>query len=115
VSSTLARALIAALCGAVAAAGAHAAQAPVRYTCPADQDLTVQRTASTARVTFNGRSYALQRKHSSIGDKYLSANAALIIDGPSAVFVADGTLGMGACQEAVPVALGTPSRKSPPR
>ena len=111
----LTRALIAGLCGAVAAAGADAAQAPVRYTCPADQDLTVQRTASTARVSFNGRSYDLQRKHSSIGDKYLSANAALIIDGPSAVFVADGTLGMGACQEAVPVALGAPTRKSPPR
>lgn len=83
---------------------AHALAAPVRYACPASENLTVKRNLAAARVTLAGRTYDLQRKQSSIGVKYLSANAALIIDGASAVFVADDHLDLGTCVRALPVA-----------
>lgn len=74
------------------------------YDCPASQDLSVHRSAHVAQVSLGGRTYVLKRKPSSIGDKYLTQKAALIIDGDSAVFVADGHLDLGTCRRAVPVA-----------
>lgn len=82
----------------------HALPAPVRYACPASRELTVQNNLATARVTLAGRNYDLQRKRSSIGKKYLSANAALIIDEGSAIFVAEDQLDVGTCVRSVPVA-----------
>ncbi len=76
---------------------------PVRYTCPESGDLTVERNSASAHVEVAGRSYDLQRKRSSIGEKYISPNAALIIDGPSAVFVAEDRLDLGTCVRAEPV------------
>jgi membrane-bound inhibitor of C-type lysozyme len=101
-----AKILLAGLLAAMPCAGAPAATAPVRYTCSADKHLTVQRNASVARVSLDGRSYDLRRKHSSIGDKYLSEDAAMIIDGSSLVFVADDDLDLGTCVREVPLALG---------
>jgi len=83
---------------------AHGLPAPVRYACPASENLTVKRNLAAARVTLAGRTYDLQRKQSSIGEKYLSASAALIIDGTSAVFVANDHLDLGTCVRSVPVA-----------
>ena len=79
-------------------------RAPVGYACPAREGLMVQRDGSSARVNSSGRNYVLQRNHSSIGDKYLSAKAALIIDGDSAVFVTDDHLNLGTCVRVIPVA-----------
>ena len=107
------RILLAGLCAALHCAGASAATTPMRYTCSADKHLTVERNASVARVSFDGRSYDLHRKHSSIGDKYLSTDAALIIDGPSAVFVTGGNLDLGSCVQEVPLALGESAAKPP--
>lgn len=87
--------------------GAHAASAAtpaIRYACDARQNLVVQRTASNAHVHFIDRSYDLRRARSSIGVKYLSENAALIIDGRSAVFVAEDRPQLGACVEAMRIA-----------
>lgn len=100
----IARCLVASVCGALAAAQVNAAAAPVRYTCPGKPDLTVERGASVARVSFAGRTYELQRHRSDIGAKYLSKTAALIIDGASAVFVADEHPNIGTCVQAVPIA-----------
>ena len=71
---------------------AHAAApvaAPVRYACADSREFIVTRSAASATVVFRDRTYTLQRGRSSIGEKYLSDAAALILDGPSAVFVAD--------------------------
>lgn len=81
------------------AAHAGAATKEVRYLCEPAQQLVVQRTSRTAAVRFIDRSYVLDRKASSIGERYVSANAALIIDGPSAVFVAEDRLQLGTCLE----------------
>lgn len=98
------RAFLATLLGGLAAAEACAVPAPVQYECPASENLTVEREGSIARVTFAGRSYDLRQKRSSIGDKYISQSAALIIDGDSAVFVAEDQLDIGTCVRALPVA-----------
>jgi membrane-bound inhibitor of C-type lysozyme len=101
----VAGALMIAVVSVLASAQAHAATPPtVRYACEERQNLTIQRDATTARVTFIDRSYELQRRRSSIGVKYGSPSAALIIDGKSAVFVADDRLQLGACTEAFTVA-----------
>jgi membrane-bound inhibitor of C-type lysozyme len=76
----------------------------VRYTCEGADDLVIQRDASTAHVKFADRSYQLRRKASGIGEKYMAPGAALIIDGDSAVFVADDHLQLGACIEASSIA-----------
>jgi hypothetical protein len=87
--------------------GAHAASAATpatRYACDERQNMVVQRAGSNAHVDFIDRSYDLRRARSSIGVKYVSDNAALIIDGRSAVFVAEDRLQLGACVEAMRIA-----------
>ena len=85
-------------------AQAHAASGPVRYQCEARQNLVIERSARTAHVRFIDREYSLGRKASSMGEKYASSTAALIIDGRSAVFVAEDRLQLGACVEAGAIA-----------
>jgi hypothetical protein len=81
-------------------AQAHAAASATRYACEGRQNLVIERDRTTAHVNFIDRSYELRRKPSSIGAKYESSKAALIIDGQSAVFVAEDRLQLGACIEA---------------
>ena len=85
------------------AAQAHAAT--VRYACDARQNLTVERDGDAANVRFLRRTYKLERKASSIGLKYVAATAALIIDGRSAVFVAEDRLQFPACTEVATAAV----------
>lgn len=85
----------------VLGAQAHAASAvPTSYKCVPRQKLVVSRTAGRAVVQFIDRTYELARKPSAIGVKYISPTAALIIDGPSAVFVAQDRLQLGSCVDA---------------
>jgi membrane-bound inhibitor of C-type lysozyme len=86
------------------AAQAHAAPLTERYACDARQSLVVVRSPASATVRFIDRTYELQRKRSSLGEKYGSPTAALIIDGSSAVFVADDRLQLGACVKALETA-----------
>jgi hypothetical protein len=76
----------------------------VRYACHPRQSLIVERSSSRAVVQFIDRTYELRRAPSRLGEKYLSAKAALIIDGASAVFVAEDRLQLGTCVEAIPMA-----------
>lgn len=103
-SSKIIAALATSIAGALAMTQAQASSGPVTYACTSSEDLAVQRNHSTARVSFAGRSYELQRRRSSIGDKYVSSKAALIIDGNAATFVAEDLLDLGTCTKAVPVA-----------
>jgi len=73
-----------------------------RYQCAPRQNLVVSRTDETAVVHFVDRTYELRRKRSSIGVKYTSPMATLIIDGLSAVFVAEDRLQLGTCRETFP-------------
>lgn len=84
---------------------AHAASATeVRYECDSAQRLVVRQSGDSAIVQFIDRSYLLKRARSSIGEKFLAPTAALIIDGKSAVFVAEDRLQLGQCIEAARVA-----------
>lgn len=84
-----------------AAQAAHAAPAAeIRYACDSGQRLVVRQAGDRAFVQFIDRSYELRRSRSSIGEKYESANEALIIDGRAAVFVAADRLQLGQCVEA---------------
>lgn len=84
--------------------GAHSANAApateIRYACDGGQNLIVSRSGNLASVRFIDRSYALQQRRSSIGEKYSSPTATLIIDGRAAVFVAKDRLQLGQCLEA---------------
>ena len=84
---------------------AHPNSNTSQYTCTAEVgDMKVERSGATAHVTLAGRSYALKWKQSSIGDKFISPTAALIIDGDSAIFVSEDQLNLGPCTKAVPIA-----------
>ena len=85
-------------------ATAAAAGSMVRYACRPAQNLVVTRSGDTAIVQFIDRIYKLRRKASSLGEKYISQHAALIIDGNSAVFVAEDRLQLGTCLEAIHLA-----------
>lgn len=98
------RVLTAMFIATLAIAPASAAQGPVRYSCPASEDLSIERNRSTAHVNFAGQTYDLQRQRSSIGDKYVSQKAALIIDGRSAIFVAENLIDLGTCTKTIPIA-----------
>ena len=101
----LAARLMAAVLSVLASAQVHATPVTaVRYACEGRQNLVVERDGATAHVRFVDRSYDLKRRASGIGVKYESPNAALIIDGPSVIFVADDRLQLGACTEAFRVA-----------
>jgi hypothetical protein len=83
----------------VTAAVAETLPTEVRYACDPAQRLIVTKSATKAAVQFIDRKYELERTASSIGEKYLSSTAALIIDGPSAVFIAEDRLQLGECVE----------------
>lgn len=82
------------------AQAAHASPVTeVRYACDSAQRLVVRQSGDTATVQFMDRSYLLKRVSSSIGEKFLAPTAALIVDGKSAVFVAEDRLQLGQCLE----------------
>jgi hypothetical protein len=97
--------VVSVLAGARAQAKAAPPVTATRYVCDGRQNLVIERNDATARVRFIDRTYDLKRKPSGIGIKYGSSDAALIIDGASAIFVAPDRLQLGACTEAFPVAL----------
>lgn len=70
-----------------------------RYDCGGALTLVVREAGETASVQLTDQIYELRRKHSSIGRKFISPTAALIIDGQSAVFVAADWLNLGQCLE----------------
>lgn len=98
--------LLAGVVSVLAGVDAHAATATAtRYQCNPRQSLVVSRSGDRAVVEFIDRTYELRRKRSSIGETYISPTAALVIDGPSAVFVAQDRLQLGSCVKATRVAF----------
>ena len=72
----------------------------IHYACDGNQRLSVRQAKDAADVRFIDRTYRLSRKPSNLGERYSSANAALVIDGSFAVFVAEDRLQLGKCMEA---------------
>lgn len=114
----VAAALLLGVLSLLGSAQAHAAATDMQYACDGGQRLIVHRHAGGVSVEFIDRTYELRSKRSSFDEKYISATAALIIDGPSAVFAAEDRLQLGQCLEAGPATASdeaaSPRRASPP-
>lgn len=72
------------------------------YVCEGAVTFSVVKTDHEAVVSFGDDVYRLQRRRSSIGERFVSPQATLIVDGQSAVFVADNRLGIRGCRAAHP-------------
>jgi hypothetical protein len=77
-------------------------RAEVRYSCDGDRGMVVSRSRSIAEIHFIDRIYWLDRRRSSLGERYSSADAAFIVDGTSAAFVAGDHPLIGKCVEVGP-------------
>lgn len=104
VKSTITRFFLSAIIASCVTASLEAAPRSVSYACSPGDALTIARDRSTARVSYAGRIYDLQRKRSDVGLTYLSPKAALVIDGNSAIFVADDHYDLGTCVKGVGLA-----------
>ena len=104
VKLTIARFILSAAIAGSVTASLEAAPGPVSYSCTPGDALTIAHDRSSARVSYAGRTYDLQRKRSGIGLTYLSPKAALVIDGNSAIFVADDHYDLGTCIKGIPLA-----------
>jgi hypothetical protein len=103
----LALLLLAGACSVDAAAAAPPAakRGAIRFECVGGQVIDVRIAGAAATVRVSGTSYSLSRRPSSIGVKFISPTAALMIDGTFAAFVADSSPNLRQCRAAQPVAL----------
>jgi hypothetical protein len=69
------------------------------YKCAEGRHIRVGRDASKAQVAYDNALYSLSRRPSSIGQKYTSAEATLIIDGDYAAFVSETIVDLDGCYE----------------
>lgn len=67
------------------------------FQCDGGRSLNVVQTGKRATVQVGERRYELQAKASSLGDRYVSEHASLVIDGSFAAFVADDLLDLEGC------------------
>ena len=68
-----------------------------QYRCADNRLMAVARNSDGAVVTVGDRSYQLKPKRSSLGERYVSSRASLIIDGTFAAFVAEDLLDLEDC------------------
>ena len=69
-----------------------------RYKCAEDRSFTVDRNDRLAIVSYADENYLLTRKPSSLGLRYSSDVATLIIDHDFAAFVTDSTINLRDCR-----------------
>lgn len=69
-----------------------------RYDCAENRHFTVQRTDDAAIVSYADQNYTLARKPSSIGLRYASGVATLIIDRDFAAFVSETVVDLENCR-----------------
>ena len=84
----------------------HAEAATTRtvYRCAGSQSFMVARDARSALVEYSGARYVLPRRGSSIGERYATRAATLIIDGDMAVFVSTSATNLEFCRATSPLA-----------
>lgn len=80
------------------------AEAADRHFQCESSDFSVEQRGTAAVVRFGDGSYRLERKPSSIGERFASDDATLIIDGDFAAFVAEDRLDLDGCQAAASIA-----------
>lgn len=68
------------------------------YMCDGAETFSVSHTADQAFVRFGDQTYRLKRRPSSIGERFTSVGATLILDGDFAAFTADDRLRLGGCR-----------------
>lgn len=69
-----------------------------RYRCADNRQFTVQHTDDAAIVSYANQNYTLWRRPSSIGLRYASSVATLIIDSDFAAFVSETVVDLDRCQ-----------------
>lgn len=82
--------------GCSAPTSAHTRSASL-YECSGGRTFAVTRDARAATVHYRDTRYELQRRTSSLGVRYSSPKASLIIDGDVAVFVTERILDLHVC------------------
>ena len=70
------------------------------YACSDGRSFTVRRDDERASIQYADGRYSLSRRPSSIGTKYASPEATLIIDGDFAAFVTETVVDLEGCHEA---------------
>lgn len=88
---------------ACSAEDADAATTRTVYRCAGNQSFTVARDARSALVEYSGARYVLPRRSSSIGDRYATRAATLIVDGDMAVFVSTSATNLEFCRATTPL------------
>lgn len=68
------------------------------YLCDGGITFAVAKSGDGTQVRFADAIYSLRRGPSSVGERFSSDDATLIIDHPSAVFIANDRLGLRACR-----------------
>jgi membrane-bound inhibitor of C-type lysozyme len=86
------------LVGACSAQGAAEPRQGIVYRCGDGRSFTVEQQARFATVEYAGARFQLPRRKSSIGTRYASPDATLIVDGESAVFVTPHVINLDACR-----------------
>jgi hypothetical protein len=89
---------IALLFTACSAASEPPAYLTATFICADNRSFTVARNAEVATVFFDGAQYRLARRASSIGIKYASSDASLIVDGDFAAFVTEAVPDLDDCR-----------------
>ena len=69
-----------------------------RYVCNDGRSFSVQRDEDSASILYTDSRYSLPRRPSSIGIKYESPEATLIIDGKFAALVTETIVDLQACR-----------------
>lgn len=86
----------AAACSSGAPAGSDPAQ---HYQCSGGRTFDVIRSGQVAIVRLGERTYNLQAKPGSLGERYTDGRATLIIDGDFAAFVANDEMQLSRCRQ----------------
>jgi hypothetical protein len=97
--------LLALTAGCASPLHAQRSSGPVRFECIDGQTVDVQISGSRAKVRVEGTTYALRKRPSSIGIKFVSSDAALMIDESFAAFVAEIGPRLRQCRSAGPIAV----------
>ncbi len=88
--------------GVAAAAPAESKARIGHFQCQNGRSFDVRLTGNVAAVELDGRSYLLQSRPSSLGAKFTSSSAALIIDGTFGAFVATDFFDLQGCSSTEP-------------
>ena len=77
---------------------AQAAKSVTIFRCAGAQSFTVERDDHSAIVLYSNARYELPRRSSSIGERYATSDATLIIDGEMAAFVTSSVMNLDFCR-----------------